>query len=129
MTLIRIFQRSKSAPPVNRQKEEYVSTQPQQPMFFTKSHYLAIKQPFSKKYILPPVRTHYMERPVMKRVINYQPQPQRQYIETQQRVVAPPPPVTRQEALKSHVYHVQYQPGPNQTVRYEDDYSKYALQH
>lgn len=92
---------------------------------------MAVKQPFGKKYLLPPVKTQYIERPVMKRVINYHPapQPQRQFIETQ-RIVAPPPPAPpapRQEVQKSHVYHIQYQPGPNQTVRYADDIGKSIL--
>lgn len=118
-----IMSRSKSAPAINRQHHrhqqymEYVPGGPK-PIFFTKSHFMAIKQPFSKKYLLPPTRTHYYERPAVKKVMYMpppQPQPQRQVIEIQR--PAPPQP-QRQEVAKSNVYHIQYQPGPNQTVNY-----------
>ncbi|XP_060565529.1 uncharacterized protein LOC132724614 [Ruditapes philippinarum] len=74
-------------------------------VFYTKSHYLAIKQPFSKKYLLPPVRTFYAERPAAKRVVVPAPAPRQ--------VVVPPP---RQEVVKPNVYHVQYKASPNQIV-------------
>ena len=97
------FQRSKSAP--NLDRREYIPSFPNRQLVYTKSHYLAIKQPFSKKYLLPPVRTYYAERPVAKRVVVPAPQPRP--------VVVQPP---RQEVVKPNVYHVQYKASPNQIV-------------
>jgi hypothetical protein len=101
------FQRSKSAPNLNRKEyvPSYPPSYPNRQLFYTKSHYLAIKQPFSKKYLLPPVRTFYAERPAAKRVVVPAPAPRQ--------VVVPPP---RQEVVKPNVYHVQYKASPNQIV-------------
>ncbi|KAL4240521.1 hypothetical protein ACF0H5_001313 [Mactra antiquata] len=108
-----VKKRSKSAPAYERQvSREFVRNVPNKQYMFTKSHFLAIKQPFSKKFLLPPTRTFYTERPV--RVA----EPPRRVVEVfKQPIPQPlPPPPPKKEVVKSNVYHVQYQPGPNQIV-------------
>ncbi|WAQ95400.1 hypothetical protein MAR_028090 [Mya arenaria] len=74
------FRRSRSAPNVNRHPLPTAvnGSGNDKRLYFTKSHFMAIRTPFSKKYLLPPTLTSYAERPAAKRVVVTHPPPQKQ---------------------------------------------------
>ncbi|XP_052783090.1 uncharacterized protein LOC128219318 [Mya arenaria] len=118
-----LVKRSRSAPNVNRHPLPTAvnGSGNDKRLYFTKSHFMAIRTPFSKKYLLPPTLTSYAERPAAKRVVVTHPPPQKQVIHIER----PAPPAPRQpDVIPGNVYHVQYSAAPNQTAhRIESDSS------
>lgn len=92
--------RSKSAPPINRGTIQRVVQR--EPIMYTTSHFMAIRKPGSKKYLLPPTKVYTEARETNRTVVVERRAPQ---------------PRQPQKVVQGNVYHVHYNPETANIVR------------